>query len=82
MIVEKGGREIGLKLQDLSLKILGVEIKFSSLCVRIVSIFPIFVCQIGQTGIVFIRSLVYNNSYFQSLDLRKPCNVCYWMFYA
>jgi hypothetical protein len=39
MIVDKGGEEIGLKLQDLSLKILGVEIKFSSPYVRLVSIF-------------------------------------------
>jgi hypothetical protein len=39
MIVDKGGEEIGLKLQDLSLKILGVEIKFSSPCVRLLSVF-------------------------------------------
>jgi hypothetical protein len=39
MIVDKGGEEIGLKLQDLSLKILGVEIKFSSPCVRLVYVF-------------------------------------------
>jgi hypothetical protein len=47
MIVDQGGEEIGLKLQDLSLKILGVEIKFSNPCVRLVSIFPISVCQVG-----------------------------------
>jgi hypothetical protein len=48
MIVDKGGgEEIGLKLQDLSLKILGVEIKFFSPCVRLVSIFPVSVCQVG-----------------------------------
>jgi hypothetical protein len=51
MIVDKGGEEIGLKLQDLSLKILGVEIKFSSPCVRLVSVFPVSVCQVGQTGL-------------------------------
>jgi hypothetical protein len=42
MIVDKGGEEIGLKLQDLSLKILGVEIKFSSPYVKLVSIFSSF----------------------------------------
>jgi hypothetical protein len=47
MIVDKGGEEIGLKIQDLSVKILGVEIKFSSPCVRLVSVFPVFVCQVG-----------------------------------
>jgi hypothetical protein len=51
MIIDIGGEEIGLKLQDLSLKILGVEIKFSSPCVRLVSIFPVSVCQVGQIGL-------------------------------
>jgi hypothetical protein len=49
MIVDKRGEEIGLKFQDLSLKILGVEIKFSSPCVRLVSVFLVSVCQVGQT---------------------------------
>jgi hypothetical protein len=64
MIVDKGGEEIGLKLQDLSLKILGVEIKFSSPCVRLVSVFPISVCQVGQTGLCdqSDRYCVYQNS--------------------
>jgi hypothetical protein len=47
MIVDKWGEEIGLKLQDLSLKILGVEIKFSSPCVRLVSVFPVYIFQVG-----------------------------------
>jgi hypothetical protein len=51
MIVDKGGEEIGLKLQDLSLKILGVEIKFASPCVRLVSVFPVSVCQVSQIGL-------------------------------
>jgi hypothetical protein len=51
MIVDKGGEEIGLKLQDLSLKILVVEIKFSSSCVRLVSVFLVSDCQVGQTGL-------------------------------
>jgi hypothetical protein len=70
MIVDKGGEEIGLKLQDLSLKILGVEIKFSSPFVRLVSVFQFLsvrsvgpVCVTGQTGIVFIsRYCVHQNS--------------------
>jgi hypothetical protein len=73
MIVDIGGEEIGLKLQDLSLKILGLEIKFSSPCVRLVSIFQFLsvssvrpVCVIGQTGIVFIRTPVCNNSFFRA----------------
>jgi hypothetical protein len=51
MIVDKGGEEIGLKLQDLSLKILGVEIKLSSPCVWLVYVFLVFVCQVGQTDL-------------------------------
>jgi hypothetical protein len=51
MIVDKGGEEIRLKLQDLSLKILGVDIKFSSPCVRLVFVFLVSVCQVGQTGL-------------------------------
>jgi hypothetical protein len=47
MIVDKGGEEIELKLQDLSLKILGVEIKFYNPCVRLISVFPVSVCQVG-----------------------------------
>jgi hypothetical protein len=74
MIVDKGREEIGLKLQDLSLKIIGVEIKFSSPCVRLVSVFFQFlsvksvrpVCVTGRTGIVFIRTPVYNNSFFRA----------------
>jgi hypothetical protein len=73
MIVDIGGEEIGLNLQDLSLKILGLEIKFSSPCVRLVSIFQFLsvssvrlVCVIGQTGIVFIRTPVCNNSFFRA----------------
>jgi hypothetical protein len=73
MIVDKGGEEIGLKLQDLSLKILGVEIKFSSPCVRLVSVFQFVsvrlvrpVCVTGQTGIVFIRTPVCNNSFLRA----------------
>jgi hypothetical protein len=66
MIVDKGGEEFGLKLQDLSLKILGVEIKFSSPCVRLASVFPVSVSQVGQTGIVFIRTPVCNNSFFRA----------------
>jgi hypothetical protein len=64
MIVDKGGEEIGLKLQDLSLKILGVEIKFSSPCVRLVSVFPISVCQVGQTSLCdqSDQYCVYQNS--------------------
>jgi hypothetical protein len=51
MIVDKGGEEIGLKLQGLSLKILEVEIKFSSPCVRLVSVFLVSICQVGHTGL-------------------------------
>jgi hypothetical protein len=66
LIVDKGGVEFGLKLQDLSLKILGVEIKFSSPCVRLASVFPVSVSQVSQTGIVFIRNPVCNNSFFRA----------------
>jgi hypothetical protein len=70
MIVDKGGEEIRLKLQDLSLKILGVEIKFSSPCVRLVSIFSSF-CLSGRSDqFVFIRTPVCNNSFLE-LGLEK-----------
>jgi hypothetical protein len=62
----------------------------SSLLVRLVSsAFSVCLFQVGQTGLchqldvfVFFRTSVYNISLPSSLDLRKYCNVCYWMFYA
>jgi hypothetical protein len=58
MIVDKGGEEIGLKVQEVSLKVQGVEKNFPSLYVRLVSLFFLSfcfrsvrpMCVTGQTG--------------------------------
>jgi hypothetical protein len=57
---------------------------FLSLCMRLV-FFPFCLPQIDQTGMcdrsrTSFHLLVYNISLLSSLDLRKYCNMCYWMF--
>jgi hypothetical protein len=62
----------------------------SSLLVRLVSsAFLVCLFQVGQIGLcnrsdrfVSFRTSVYNISLPSSLDLRKYCNMCYWIFYA
>jgi hypothetical protein len=62
----------------------------SSLLVRLVSsAFPVCLFQVGQTSLcnrldrfVSFRTSVCNISIPSSLNLRKYCNMCYWVFYA
>jgi hypothetical protein len=79
MIVDKGGEQLGLKLQEVSQKVLGVERRISSTSAWDLYVFLLCLPQVGLTGMcdrsdqsrTSFNLLVYNIYPLSSLHLRK-----------